>query len=140
MQAVTGLLAPAPRPCESCPYRTDVPSGVWSYDEYEKLRQYDVEQFAAPFQCHQTDAVSDRSRYCGGWSELHADRNIAMRMRAAKGDDAAVAAMGYRSPVDLFGSGEEAADHGQDDIDDPSVEAQALIAKISRVRNFAGQP
>lgn len=24
-------------PCETCPYRRDVPSGVWSADEYRKL-------------------------------------------------------------------------------------------------------
>nr|WP_280343300.1 DUF6283 family protein [Nocardia neocaledoniensis] len=31
---------PAPRPCVSCPYRRDVPSGVWDFGEYEKLRGY----------------------------------------------------------------------------------------------------
>jgi hypothetical protein len=33
---------PAPKPCESCPYRKDVPSGVWSEGEYRKLPQYDL--------------------------------------------------------------------------------------------------
>ena len=26
------------QPCSSCPYRKDVPSGVWAHHEYEKLR------------------------------------------------------------------------------------------------------
>ncbi|MEU1550230.1 DUF6283 family protein [Nocardia sp. NPDC005745] len=28
---------PAPRPCESCPYRCDVPSGVGAAEEMEKV-------------------------------------------------------------------------------------------------------
>ena len=30
-----------PKPCASCPYRCDVPSGVWHPDEYAKLEVYD---------------------------------------------------------------------------------------------------
>ncbi|WNF01407.1 hypothetical protein PS467_41840 [Streptomyces luomodiensis] len=38
------------------------------------------------------------------------------------------------SPVPLFASGSEAADHGQAGIDQSSGEADRLIAKMSRVR------
>lgn len=31
----------APKPCASCPYRRDVPEGVWHPEEYSKLRAYD---------------------------------------------------------------------------------------------------
>lgn len=31
-------LTPRKTPCASCPYRKDVPSGVWEASEYEKLR------------------------------------------------------------------------------------------------------
>jgi hypothetical protein len=47
---------PARNPCGSCPYRKDVPSGVWETLEYEKLPPYDGETFEQPFEaffCHQ---------------------------------------------------------------------------------------
>jgi hypothetical protein len=31
----------AARPCASCPYRKDVPSGIWAAHEYTKLLAYD---------------------------------------------------------------------------------------------------
>lgn len=41
-------------PCSSCPYRRDVPSGVWHREEYEKLLQYDDSTEILPaFMCHQ---------------------------------------------------------------------------------------
>jgi hypothetical protein len=40
----------------------------------------------------------------------------------------------YESPVPLFASGREAADHGLADIDHPGERAKRLIAKISRTR------
>lgn len=30
---------PSPRLCESCPYRRDVPSGIWDRSEYAKLTE-----------------------------------------------------------------------------------------------------
>ncbi|WP_336794377.1 DUF6283 family protein [Gordonia malaquae] len=59
------VTSPAPRPCESCPYRRDVPSGVWAESEYEKLRAYDAptgEQPVRLFLCHQYDGVSEDAR------------------------------------------------------------------------------
>ena len=40
---MTNLPAPQPakNPCGSCPYRKDVPSGVWAVSEYLKLVEYD---------------------------------------------------------------------------------------------------
>jgi hypothetical protein len=52
----------AKAPCKSCPYRRDVPSGIWHSSEYDKLPQYDgeiVDQLMkggqALFDCHQRD-------------------------------------------------------------------------------------
>ncbi|MFD7961193.1 DUF6283 family protein [Streptomyces zaomyceticus] len=39
---------PAPRPCASCPYRRDVPSGVWSRGDYVKLPLYDGPTWTQP--------------------------------------------------------------------------------------------
>lgn len=46
---------PAPQPCASCPYRRDVPSGIWAAEEYAKLPAYDADTpFQPPhlFLCH----------------------------------------------------------------------------------------
>jgi hypothetical protein len=47
------------RPCPTCPYRRDVPSGIWQASEYSKLPRYDndvPDQLAAGatglFYCH----------------------------------------------------------------------------------------
>lgn len=131
------ILGPAPRPCESCPYRQDVPSGVWSREEYEKLREYDEDTSMQPlaiFQCHQTDRENDHSRMCAGWVGCHSGDLLALRLYLTQGGDPAV--FEYVSPVDLFASGNEAADHGVREIYSPSPEAIHMMEKISRVRNL----
>ncbi|PPJ00196.1 hypothetical protein C5E51_35460 [Nocardia nova] len=131
---------PAPRPCSSCPYRRDVASGVWHADEYNKLREYDKEmpdQPVALFQCHQTDADSDLRRLCAGWAGCHRDNLLALRLALIQNRISPAvfeAAIGYCSPTPLFGSGTEAADHGQRDIDIPGPSAVHTMAKISRRR------
>ncbi|MGC4989793.1 DUF6283 family protein [Nocardia salmonicida] len=70
---------PAPRPCVSCSYRRDVLSGVWDFDEYQKLRAYDGDMgVQAPqlFQCHQTGADSTGRRMCAGWVGCHGGRAL----------------------------------------------------------------
>lgn len=63
------LPRPPKRPCESCPYRCDVPSGIWHPDEYAKLLPYDGETWDQPpglLMCHQRDGC-----ICGGWLQTH---------------------------------------------------------------------
>lgn len=135
------LLGPRKTPCASCPYRRDVPSGIWATEEYESLRKYDgsVSQQAASkavqlFMCHQGD-----DSLCAGWTGCHDMRNnLAVRMHLRDLDLHAVCE--YESPVPLFGSGNEAADHGETDIEYPSGEAMDAIEKIARVRGKRGQP
>ncbi|WP_310404595.1 DUF6283 family protein [Nocardia kruczakiae] len=128
---------PAPRPCSSCPYRRDVPSGVWHADEYNKLREYDKEmpdQPVALFQCRQTDADSDLRRLCAGWAACHGDNLLALRLALVENRISPAvfeATIGYRSPTPLFDTGTAAADHGQRDIDNPSTAAVHTMAKIS---------
>nr|WP_252981080.1 DUF6283 family protein [Streptomyces chartreusis] len=132
---------PAPRPCDSCPYRRDVPSGVWAPEEYDKLRRYDApthEQPSGLFQCHQADADSTMRRICAGWAGCHGGQLLSLRMALVVGriDEATFAAAAeYQSPVALFASGSEAADHGQADIHWPGGEASRLIGKITRTRS-----
>lgn len=122
------------KPCLACPYRTDVPSGVWSYHEYEKLRPYDEETMSqpfAPFMCHATPEA-----FCNGWAVVHSSRGnefdlIALRIGRVVPPEP--------SNISLFSSGNEAADHGQADLEDPSDEskmvAQRLMSKYERLRD-----
>lgn len=127
-------LPPAPRPCESCPYRRDVAPGVWDATEYAKLPEFDREtgeQPPAAFYCHQQDG-----RLCAGWVGCHdMQHSLGLRMLAAFGlisPEALEATLDYESPVALWGSGAEAAEHGLSGIERPPAEARRIIEKISR--------
>jgi hypothetical protein len=66
--ADTPLKAPSV-PCGSCPYRRDVPSGLWTQQEYDKLLDYDGPTWAQNpllFLCHQRSG-----NLCGGWLACH---------------------------------------------------------------------
>jgi hypothetical protein len=127
---------PAPRPCESCPYRLDVPSGVWAVEEYEKLPQYDGPTWAQPlrvFLCHQ-----QTGRACAGWAGCHdGDELMALRTAVAAGHmtvEAVEETARYVSPVPLFGSGREAALHGLRDVRAPGPAARKVIDKFDRTK------
>lgn len=127
---------PAPRPCLSCPYRCDVPSGVWSADEYEKLPQYDAETYAQPhgmFQCHQNDGQDTQARMCAGWVACHGYELLSLRLAVSMGR-ADPDVMDYTTDVPIFTSGAEAAAHGMRDIKHPGAEALALVEKIANTR------
>ncbi|WP_203612281.1 DUF6283 family protein [Amycolatopsis sp. SID8362] len=132
---------PVPRPCASCPYRRDAPSGVWHASEYAKLPRYDAETGLQPgglFQCHQNDGADARRRICAGWAGCHdGDELLALRLAVFSGQispETAQSVVNYRSPVPLFDSGAEAAIHGVRDIDIPDSAALRAIEKIRRVR------
>ena len=121
-----------PQACEACPYRKDVPSGVWSADEYAKLVNYDkplVEQPAASFSCHASPNL-----HCHGWAVCH-----------SKTDPGPLALLLRGRPeipepsTELFSSGTEAALHGIRDVANPTPEARAtmdkLLGKYKRLRN-----
>lgn len=135
------IAAPAPRPCASCPYRRDVPSGIWAPEEYAKLYPYDRDtphQPAVLFLCHQHERDSDRARVCAGWAGCH-DGSHLLALRAAAADgrmtpEAVDATIDYQSPVPLFGSGAEAAAHGMARITEPDHRAVTAMDKIARRR------
>ncbi|KOT61591.1 MULTISPECIES: DUF6283 family protein [Streptomyces] len=138
---MSSLRPPAPRPCESCPYRKDVASGVWAHHEYEKLRRYDAPTTDQPtklFQCHQDDCDSMNRRLCAGWVGCHDSIHLlALRIGILDGsidDSTYQAALEYVSPAPLFASGNEAADHGQAGLAEPSEDAKRLAVKITRIR------
>lgn len=124
---------PAAAPCGTCPYRTDVPSGVWDPTEYAKLPGYDEDTPYQPtqvFLCHQVDG-----RICAGWAGCHdMTRALGVRIALSTGDlpvEHADALMDYTTGVELFESGRAAAEHGMREIEHPSHRAIRGIAKIT---------
>lgn len=117
-------------PCGTCPYRRDVPSGVWDASEYAKLPRYDGETFeqfekggTGLFFCHQNDG-----KLCAGWVGCHDMRHaIAVRLSPV-----APETFTYRSPVPLFSSGAEAAAHGMAEVACPGEDANRAIAKLAK--------
>jgi hypothetical protein len=124
-----------PTPCASCPYRKNVPSGVWHESEYEKLKEYDGETHEQTsmnvFACHQADG-----QICSGWLG-HRDPLdlLAVRIGLSYGTlDGTVAE--YTTTVPLFGSGAEAAEHGMREIENPGEKAAGVINKIIKKQGF----
>lgn len=127
----------AKAPCKTCPYRKDVPSGLWAKEEYEKLKAYDGEiadqlqkGAVGRFDCHQRDG-----QMCAGWIATHKPENL-LALRLAT--DIAPEVFEYVSPVPVFESGAAAAKHGMRDIKRPRVEARKAIERLSRKRAREG--
>jgi len=121
----------APRPCASCPYRKDAPSGLWERNEYDKLPAYDGDipdqLFAGAvgvFLCHQRD-----ENLCAGWVAAHGAGNL-LALRMARDVDEAV--FSYETDVPVFKSGSEAWRHGMKDIHAPGPKAVRLMDKLAR--------
>lgn len=126
------LPGPAKTPCPTCPYRRDVPSGIWDASEYPKLCKYDgdtMEQFnngaTTLFMCHQQNG-----HLCSGWVACHdTDHLLALRLHRVH-----PSTFNYASPVPVFSSGAEAALHGMAEICRPGDAALMAIAKLERQR------
>ena len=124
------LPRPAKAPCGTCPYRKDVPPGIWHPSEYAKLPLYDGdtgEQIMkggySLFFCHQRDG-----QLCAGWVGCHDTRHLA----ALRFNPVAPETYDYQSPVPLFASGAEAAAHGLAGVKAPGPAAQRSIMKLLR--------
>ena len=114
------------QPCSACPYRLDTPSGLWQHDEYEKLRDYDLptpEQPFGAFACHATP-----EHLCHGWAVCHTNRGHEFDLLALRLDPVPVPEPG----VPLFRSGNDAADWGQREIEDPPEATQAMMLRLVR--------
>lgn len=132
------LIGCLPTPCVTCPYREDVPSGVWAAEEYAKLPPYDrptFQQPAALFMCHQ-----GTGGLCTGWVQSHANREhefdlLSLRM-ARDLDNAAVSKVALAEPLlKLFRTGTAAARHGLRKLRKPGREAVEAIGRIVRKRS-----
>lgn len=120
-------------PCPACPYRCDVPSGVWSLDDYAKLVPYDAETFAQPpaaFACHATP-----ERFCHGWALAHTSRGHEFDLLALRLYPAEIPPL----VVPLFASGREAAEHGVRDINHPGPAAIEAMKRLRRHPHLRGE-
>jgi hypothetical protein len=121
-------------PCASCPYRRDVPSGIWAREEYDKLVRYDAptgEQPTQAFACHQP--AEQGKTLCAGWVAVHGTELLALRLGVAFyqiSDEV----FDYSTRVPLWKSGAEAREHGLRDLDSPSEQALRLQNKITKKR------
>lgn len=128
--------APAARPCGSCPYRKDTPSGVWAQEEYEKLPRFDGEtweQDPSVFMCHQQDG-----RLCAGWVGCHdMSESLGLRLCLAAGHltpAVAQACLDYETEVELYSTGAEAYAAGLAEIEAPGAGAVQTMLKLERRR------
>jgi hypothetical protein len=134
------MLKAIKRPCPSCPYRKDVPSGIWEGTEYAKLPDYDgdmpeqIEKGAiGVFMCHQQNGC-----LCGGWLLTHGPENLlALRLYRMPGSEPLDPAIfDYDGDgVKCFASGAEAAAHGIRDIENPGTKARKKIDGLVRKQN-----
>lgn len=121
-------------PCKSCPYRQDVPSGVWAEEEYQKLTKYDgeiIEQVTkgatSLFLCHQHN-----NALCSGWLGCHGpDELLAMRIHYARVEPEAY---NFETDVALFSNGAEAAAHGMREIAKPRSSARRTIDRLGKAQ------
>lgn len=125
------LLKAPPVPCGSCPYRMDVPSGLWEQQEYDKLPAYDNPTWGqplAPFMCHQRDG-----HLCGGWLACHGPHEL-LSLRLPRNIDPSV--FDYTTEVSVFASGAAARAHGLRDIKRPKARARKMIAGLTRKQSL----
>ena len=127
---------PRPTPCATCPYRENVPSGIWAAEEYEKLPRYDRDIAAQPqavFMCHQQEG-----HVCAGWLGYRDPRDLlAVRLGIITGELDPVCA-DYATDVPLFPSGAAAAEHGTRDLAAPGPRAQDALDKLTTIADRAG--
>ena len=117
------------RPCSSCPYRRDVPSGVWDEAEYKRLLDYDLptpDQPPQVFGCHDD---RDGDTLCRGWWDCHSQNPPGHELLSIRTAEAFGKLESKPPPSDVpcFASGQEACDHGLEDFEEPSEEAQQRI-------------
>lgn len=128
-------LAPRKTPCASCPYRQNVPQGIWDWSEYSKLERYDADTAEQPvnlFMCHQGEGD-----ICMGWWSCGDDpfELLAVRLAVIRGE-IDLEELEKRANVPIHPTHTAAAGHGVMGINNPDARARAAIDKIVTKRNL----
>lgn len=114
-------------PCIACPYRRDVPSGLWHAEEYFKLVKYEGETWEQPtgvFACHATPEF-----LCHGWAVVSGYDSLGLRLDAMRHNEPIEIP---ESRIPLFGSHREAAEHGLRQINKLTPAAKRMIDRLVR--------
>lgn len=124
--------------CSTCPYRRDTPLGVWSPEEYEKLRVFDKEPWEdlgsiKTFHCHQEN-VTRVQTVCRGWLDVHQD-GVCVRIAVMNGSLASCDVPTEHDPL-YYESGNAAADAGLAGVLNPPDEAQKAMDLLLRKGTF----
>lgn len=129
-----------PTPCTTCPYRRDVPSGIWAREEYEKLPLYDRRPDGGigplmTFHCHQEPQIG-KPTVCRGWLSVHLDCH-AVRIAYFTGllTKEQLASIPREIEPGLYRSGREACRAGLKGIRRPGKKARAAIEKLAARRS-----
>jgi len=119
-------------PCATCPYRRDVPAGIWHPTEYAKLAEFDESPGPLKtFLCHNSpDTPGDTA--CRGWLTVHRE-GIAVRLGILQGQYSPEEVFAEVAEP-LYSSGKEAAAAGLAGCRRPSAEARRLMRKLARAR------
>lgn len=122
------LLCP-PRPCRECPFRRDVPPGIWRPSEYRKLPLYDDQKpELAVFHCHQENATGVPT-VCRGWLAVFGYDAIAVRVAVSRGQ-IPPEEVGRPCAVPLYASGAEACAAGLAGVPSPTAPARRAIERL----------
>jgi hypothetical protein len=116
------------RPCNTCPYRTDTPLGIWAPEEYAKLAQYDRDEPLPPFLCHQTTSTG-KEIGCRGWLAVHAG-SVSVRLAILRGQITAED-RDAGTDVSLYPSGAKAAAVGLRGVRRPRADAVRAIHRLT---------
>lgn len=66
------------KPCNECPWRIDVETGVWTVEKFVELARTAYDMSDHIFSCHKSSA--DRPTACAGFLERGAEHNKTVRL------------------------------------------------------------
>lgn len=71
------------KPCEQCPWRKDVPTGVFPEQAYRESAPTSYDMAQSTFACHMSGAENPAT--CAGFLLRHADNNLSVRLSLMTG-------------------------------------------------------
>lgn len=106
--------AAMPRPCSQCPWRSDIPVGVFPAEAFRLSAGTAYDASNRTFCCHMSGI--DGARTCAGFLLANADNNVAVRISLMRGH---IDMDEIDSPYPLYRSYREMAEANGVSSDDP---------------------